>query len=316
MAMDPFADLLTLQREMDRIMTKFGAHPQHMTEEQGQNLWTPAVDVFKQGQDMVVRAELPGVNPADINVSVTGNMLTLKGERRQERQTGDDQYVMRETTYGSFERRVTMPEDIDAGQVRAQYRAGVLEVTIPQSAFLATQPHNVAVQGAQQQQSMTAGTQQGMGAGMQAGTGTQQAAGMETQQGRMGQTDTSQYQQTAVSGREQRPEDYRTGSEQQRQESMQTAGAPQQYAPEQSTAGQQGYGGTQGEAQQVPPVQTQGGWVTPESQTGGQSMPSEQQVGTSYEYGQQEQQGGTQPDRQQEEERGRSRLGGWLHGER
>ncbi|HEY3318355.1 MAG TPA: Hsp20/alpha crystallin family protein [Coriobacteriia bacterium] len=227
---DPFADLLTLQRDMDRIMTRFGAPPR-MAGEDGRSFWMPAVDVFKQGADMVVRVELPGVGAADINVSVTGNMLSVKGERRRDESRSEDDYVMRESTYGAFERRITMPEDIDASQVRAQYRAGVLEVMVPGSALIAPQPHPVPVASARQPQPAVGGGQ---------------------------------------------------------------------------AAPQSGY--------QQPGVQVQGGWVAPQQPQQGQephaSAPSQQQMGTSYAAQQ-----GQQPEEPPEEQKRRTRLGGWLHGD-
>lgn len=146
---DPFADLLTLQRDVDRLMTRFGAQPRHAGED-GHSFWTPPVDVFKQGTDMVVRIDLPGVSPSDINVSITGNMLTIKGERRKEQALQEGDWVLQESRYGSFERRVTLPQDIDASQVHAQYRAGVLEITVPRAALVTPQPRDIAVTGPRQ----------------------------------------------------------------------------------------------------------------------------------------------------------------------
>lgn len=241
---DPFADLLTLQRDMDRIMTKFGGQPRQPGED-GHGVWMPSVDIYKQGEDMIVRVELPGVSPGDINVSVTGNMLTVKGERRAERTVEDSDYVMRESTFGSFERRVTMPQDIDASQIRAQYRAGVLEITIPSSALIAQTPRSVAV---------TPAGQQAMGGAQPAAPQTQQGYGYGQPQ----------------SG-------YTQGTGQPAQ-----TGYPSQEPPMPSQQGEQE------PAQQMPPVQAQGGW-TPPTQS---STPSEQQMGTSYQYEGQQAQGG------------------------
>lgn len=143
---DPFADLLTLRQDVDRLIASFGPQPEHPGE--ASSLWMPAVDAFKHDGDIVVRAELPGMNPAEINVAVSRNALTIKGERRRDPGIAEGDYVMRESTYGAFERRVTMPADIDASQVRAQYRAGILEVTVPAAALMAPPPRPVQVAGA------------------------------------------------------------------------------------------------------------------------------------------------------------------------
>lgn len=154
---DPFADLLTLQRDVDRVMTTFGGQPRQ-TEGDGRAPWTPAVDVFRQGQGMVVRVELPRVAPTDISVSVAGNVLAIRGERREDSSVGAGDYVMHESARGKFERRITMPQDVDASQVRAQYRTGVLEIAIPASALVGPQARQVQV-GASQQAAGAQGAQ-------------------------------------------------------------------------------------------------------------------------------------------------------------
>ena len=107
MGTDPIADLLALQRDMDRVMERFGARTER-PESDGRSFWMPTIDVYKQGDDMVVRAEVPGVSPNEISVSVTGNMLTVKGERRKDEQVQEGDWVLHESRYGSFERRVTL----------------------------------------------------------------------------------------------------------------------------------------------------------------------------------------------------------------
>jgi HSP20 family protein len=241
---DPFADLLTLQRDMDRMMSRFGGQPRRAGDD-GHSFWMPPVDVFKQDDRMVIRVELAGVSPSDISVSVTGNMLTIKGERRQDQRVNESDYVLQESTYGAFERRITMPQDIDASQVRAQYRAGVLEVTIPNSALIAPRPQNVQVAGAPlpaaggQQQPMTE-PQQAPPAATQPGQPQQPMGGQPaTQQPGGGQPQCQQ------------PQGY---APQQPQVSAEGGWAPQQQ-PEAASAPQ------------------------------GPTAPSEQQMGASYEAG-------------------------------
>lgn len=293
---DPFADLLTLQRDMDRIMTKFGGQAR-MTGEEGRSFWMPPVDVFKQGADMMLRVELPGVNPSDINVSITGNMLTIRGERRQDRQINESDYVMRESTYGSFERRITLPEDIDASQVRAQYRAGVLEITVPNTAMIAQQPRSVQVTGAGTQ-TLGAGQQGGYMGGQQQYAGQQGAYGQQQGQATQEYSRSQQYGQTTGGAYQTQPTpSYETerGPQagttygQPSQPSAETRGREEGMRPEQPEYGQQ-----------PPRAQTEGGWVAPQGEAGpaGGERRGEQDMSGEDEHSH------------------RTKLGGWLHGDK
>jgi HSP20 family protein len=89
--------------------------------------WAPHVETFVKGDALHVRADLPGVDPKDVDISVEGDLLTLRGERKAEHQ--DASY--REITYGRFERRIRVPEGTDAEKISASYANGVLEITVP-----------------------------------------------------------------------------------------------------------------------------------------------------------------------------------------
>jgi HSP20 family protein len=107
------------------------AHPPWMAPE-GQ--WVPRVDVIESNGDIVLRAELPGVDPErDVEVHVEDDRVTIRGQRRQEARTQDERFVRVETSYGSFQRTVPLPVPADRDQVRATYRDGILEVAIPRS---------------------------------------------------------------------------------------------------------------------------------------------------------------------------------------
>ena len=89
--------------------------------------WTPRVDTFIKDDNLVVRADLPGVDPKEVDISLEGNILTVRGERKAEKE--DANY--REVSYGRFERRVRVPNGTDAEKIAAKYTNGVLEVTVP-----------------------------------------------------------------------------------------------------------------------------------------------------------------------------------------
>ncbi len=101
--------------------------------------WAPAVDVFTRDNDVVVRAELSGLDPAkDVEISLHDGMLTIRGERRQEDRKETDQYVRLERRYGSFERSLPIPEGVNADDIKAEYRNGVLQVVIPGAAQISS----------------------------------------------------------------------------------------------------------------------------------------------------------------------------------
>ncbi len=96
--------------------------------------WTPAIDVFEKGDRFVVKAELPGMKEEEIDVSVIGDILTIKGERKKESDVKEEDYHRSEFTYGRFFRVIGLPADVDANKIEASYQDGVLEVTLPKAA--------------------------------------------------------------------------------------------------------------------------------------------------------------------------------------
>jgi HSP20 family protein len=93
--------------------------------------WVPRIEVRQQPDALKVRADLPGLAPQNIEVSVDDGMLTIRGERRQERTTEDDGFVRSEVVYGTFFRTLPLPAGADDNRVDAKFRDGVLEITVP-----------------------------------------------------------------------------------------------------------------------------------------------------------------------------------------
>ena len=89
--------------------------------------WAPRVETFAKDDNVVVRADLPGVDPKEVDISLEGNVLTVSGERKAEHEDAD----YREVSYGRFERRIRVPNGTDAEKITAKYTNGVLEVTVP-----------------------------------------------------------------------------------------------------------------------------------------------------------------------------------------
>lgn len=133
MRWDPFGELLSMQRDIDRIMRRVGVGGSPS----GSGLtsfWMPRIDVRTHDDDMVVYAELPGIDRDDIDVSVTDGVLTIKGERKSESEEENGGWLIRERSYGAFERSLVLPEGVDADAIQADYSDGVLEVRIPKAA--------------------------------------------------------------------------------------------------------------------------------------------------------------------------------------
>lgn len=109
--------------------------------------WAPAVDVLQRDGDLVVRAELPGVRPEDVDITLQNRVLTISGERREEQEEQRGGYHVRERRHGSFSRSMTLPEGVDEDSIRARYENGVLEVTIAGAAVV-REPKRIQVEGA------------------------------------------------------------------------------------------------------------------------------------------------------------------------
>jgi len=132
MRWDPFGEMLRMQRDMDRIFSRMGTG-----EARGGDTatvaWMPKIDVKAKGDDIVVRAELPGIDPADVEIEVTDGVLTVKGERKAEEGREGEGWLIRESSYGSFERSMVLPEGVTAEEIKAEYKDGILELHVPKA---------------------------------------------------------------------------------------------------------------------------------------------------------------------------------------
>lgn len=139
----PFSSVL---RELDRELDRMFAHAFPASTSSAwtvtSSAWMPALECYTQDGRMIVRVDLPGVDPKDVDVTLQGNQLTIKGERKAAYQ-GEEGSAYREVWYGAFERTVTVPEGVAPDRVRAAFTNGVLEVSLPLPPGLA--PHKVPI---------------------------------------------------------------------------------------------------------------------------------------------------------------------------
>jgi len=133
---EPFRDLVTIQDRMNRIFDDaFRGVPRQGAAEEDWALggtWAPAVDIFEHEGNLVLKAELPGIEPKDVDVRVENNVLTLRGERKFENEVKREQYHRVERAYGTFSRSFTLPNVVDTDKIKAEFKDGVLRVTLPQ----------------------------------------------------------------------------------------------------------------------------------------------------------------------------------------
>jgi len=118
-------------RELERWARTLESRFPRIFEEAEEEEFLPAVESFVKNGNLVVRADLPGIDPKDVEVTVLGNVLTIKGERKEEKEVKKEDYLRRETSYGAFERRMTLPEGVTADKIKATFKNGVVEVTMP-----------------------------------------------------------------------------------------------------------------------------------------------------------------------------------------
>jgi len=127
---EPFRDLVTAQRDFDRLFR--GAFSSQLGEtELSTRSWAPPVDIYETEDAIVLKAELPGADPKEVEVRVEDNTLYLKGERKFEKEVKEQNYHRVERSYGSFARSFSLPNSISTDQVKAEFKDGLLTLTMP-----------------------------------------------------------------------------------------------------------------------------------------------------------------------------------------
>jgi len=128
--LDIFHDFENLQQEMNRLFD-FTLHKPLVSPQGALPYWTPAIDIIEEQDNVKVRADLPGIKKDEIEVAVENDVLTIKGEKKNEKEIKEKDYVRSERYYGAFHRSFTLPSAVDASKVNATYKDGVLEITLP-----------------------------------------------------------------------------------------------------------------------------------------------------------------------------------------
>ena len=128
---EPLSEMVTLRNAMDRLFEDSFVRPSvFLKANEGGIL---PIDVFQTKDDVVVKASLPGYKPEEVDISITGDTLTIKGEHKEESETKDGEYWLKERRYGTFSRTFTIPVEVKSDKAEAAFENGVLTLTLPKA---------------------------------------------------------------------------------------------------------------------------------------------------------------------------------------
>jgi HSP20 family protein len=122
--------MMTLREAMDRLFDDAFMRPSTLM---GRDWQAPAVDMYQTDDEVIINAALPGIKPDDVQISVTGEVLTIKGETKHEEESKQKTYHMREQRWGSFERTIMLPTEVKADKAEASFEDGVLTIRLPKA---------------------------------------------------------------------------------------------------------------------------------------------------------------------------------------
>jgi HSP20 family protein len=125
---EPFRGTSTLQDQINRLFTDSF---ERSGEESNLTSWAPAVDIFETEHELVVKADLPEIDPKDLDIRVENNILSIRGERKFESKVSEDRYLRVERAYGSFSRSFSLANTVNSEAIKADYQNGVLTLTVP-----------------------------------------------------------------------------------------------------------------------------------------------------------------------------------------
>lgn len=128
---DPFRDLVTLRERMNRLFEEAVTSSRGEDKDLVASTWSPSVDIYENEHNLILTAELPGIEEKDIEIKIEDNTLTLKGERNFEKETKEENYHRVERAYGSFYRSFTLPHYVDEDNIEAAHENGILRISMP-----------------------------------------------------------------------------------------------------------------------------------------------------------------------------------------
>jgi len=138
---DPFRELVTISNRLNRTL-----NDSFVGTEDAFGAWAPPVDIFEKSDNLVIRAEIPGAKPEDLDVRIENGVLSLHGERKRELDVDEKSSHRLERVYGSFTRSFSLPTTVDASKITASYKDGILEVSVPKAE--AAKPKRIEIRAA------------------------------------------------------------------------------------------------------------------------------------------------------------------------
>ena len=141
---DPFAELEDVSKSLNRIFGRFPARPADH-EALAMADWAPTVDISETDSAYMIKGEIPGVNKEDVKVTIEDGMITMRGQRKLEKEEKDKKFHRIERSYGSFMRSFRVPDDVDENAVKAEFKDGMINVTLPKSGKSKARSINVSI---------------------------------------------------------------------------------------------------------------------------------------------------------------------------
>jgi HSP20 family protein len=130
----PFREMQKMRREMDRLWDSFlEERPGRRGEMEEIGAWLVPLSLSETGNEFIVKAEVPGLEPKDIDISLSGDLLTIKGERKEEKEEKGENYYFNERNYGAFSRAVRLPAQVQGEKIKVSHKNGLLTITLPKS---------------------------------------------------------------------------------------------------------------------------------------------------------------------------------------
>ena len=140
---EPAREMMTLREAMDRLFDDAFTRP--LSVRDGWSMASPAIDMYQTDNEVVVKASIPGIKAEEVQINVTGDILTLKGEARQEEDRKERSWHIREQRFGSFERSIVLPTDVKSDQAEAVFENGILTITLPKADEVKPKTINIKV---------------------------------------------------------------------------------------------------------------------------------------------------------------------------
>ena len=131
---DPFRELEDISRQLNRVFGRLPSRLEPDRELMAMADWTPNVDITETDTEYVIKGEIPGVKKEDVKITIENGMITLRGERKQEKEEKDKKFHRIERSYGSFMRSFRLPDNVDESAVKAEFKDGMINVTLPKAA--------------------------------------------------------------------------------------------------------------------------------------------------------------------------------------